>query len=246
MTVLVLAGTSEARAVLEYLQGQDVIASLAGVTRAPAGLPVPTRVGGFGGAEGLHRYVTEQNICGLIDATHPFAAKMTQTAAKVCADLKLPHVILQRPKWEPVAGDDWHFVDAISEIPMLIPKGAAVFLGTGRQTLSEFACLEGRRLLARVIDPPITPFPFENGEFLVGKPPFPMAEEIALFQEKYVDWLVVKNAGGQKSRTKLDAARALRIPVVMINRPALPRAKVVETVAETLKWIRGQGWLNGS
>lgn len=242
MTVLVLAGTSDARQLLEELQGADVIASLAGVTRSPADLPAKTRKGGFGGADGFLDYLIENAIKGVVDATHPFASKMTHTAAMVCAELDLPHIILQRPEWVASVNDDWYFVDNVAETAAIIPVGATVFLGTGRQTLAEFSCLEGRKLLARVIDPPQKPVLAEfNGDFLIGTPPFSITEEVALFRDKGIEWLVVKNAGGQNSRSKLDAARELGLPVVMINRPELPDAHVVGTVDEALKWVWGQG-----
>jgi precorrin-6A/cobalt-precorrin-6A reductase len=243
MTLLVLAGTSDARQLLEGLQGADIIASLAGVTRSPAKLPAVTRKGGFGGVQGFRDYLLANKITGVVDATHPFAGKMTQTAATVCAKLDLPHVILQRTEWKAVVGDDWHFVDSVAETVGIISDGATVFLGTGRQTLHEFSCLVGRKLYARVIDPPEAPvLAGFNGEFLIGTPPFSIAEEVALFREKGIEWLVVKNAGGCKSRSKLDAARALGLSVVMINRPKLPKADVVGSVDAALNWVRDQGW----
>jgi precorrin-6A/cobalt-precorrin-6A reductase len=243
MTLLVLAGTSDARTLLEGLKDVDVIASLAGVTRSPVKLPVTTRKGGFGGVDGFRDYLVENKIKGMIDATHPFASIMTQTAAMVCAELGLPHVILQRPEWVKSPEDCWHFVDNVAETAKIIPVGATVFLGTGRKTLPEYTCLEGRTLLARVIDPPEAPvLAGFKGTFLIGSPPFSIAEEVALFQDKGVEWLVVKNAGGQKSRSKLDAARILGLPVVMINRPKLPDAHVVNTVEEALSWVKAQTW----
>jgi precorrin-6A/cobalt-precorrin-6A reductase len=243
MTLLVLAGTSDARKLLEGLQGMDVIASLAGVTRSPANLPAKTRKGGFGGVQGFRDYLIANAIKGVVDATHPFAGTMTHTAATVCAELDLPHVILQRPPWVAKAGDDWHFVDNAAETAAIIPMGATVFLGTGRQTLAEFSCLEGRKLLARVIDPPQKPVLAEfKGDFLIGTPPFSIAEEVALFRDKGIEWLVVKNAGGQNSRSKLDAARELGLPVVMINRPKLPDAHVVGSVDEAQQWVQARTW----
>ena len=243
MTLLVLAGTSDARLLLQGLQNIDVIASLAGVTRSPLALPATTRKGGFGGVQGFRDYLIATGIRGVINATHPFAGKMTQTAATVCAEIGLPHVILQRPEWVADVGDDWYFIDNVVESAKFIPEGATVFLGTGRQTLHEFSCLAGRKLFARVIDPPKPPvLAGFKGTFLVGSPPFTIAEEVALFREKSIDWLVVKNAGGQKSRSKLDAARELGLPVVMINRPKLPAADVVSSVDKALRWVKGQGW----
>jgi precorrin-6A/cobalt-precorrin-6A reductase len=242
MTLLVLAGTSDARKVLERLDSSYVIASLAGETRSPAELPAKTRIGGFGGVEGFRDYLATNGIRGVLDATHPFASVMTHTAAKVCADLKLPHVILQRQGWKPQVNDTWHYVDSVEQTADLIPKGATVFLGTGRKTLPEFSCLAGRTLINRVIDTPNKPFPFKNGEFLVGTPPFPIAEEVAMFRAKAIDWIVVKNAGGDKSRSKLDAARELGLPVILIKRPKLPKAEIVKTVDAAVEWAQAQGW----
>jgi len=243
MTLLVLAGTSDARMLLQGLQGVDVIASLAGITRSPADLPAITRKGGFGGMDGFRDYLIANGIKGVIDATHPFAGKMTQKATTVCSELGLPHVILQRPAWVAGVGDDWYFIDDVVEAAGIIPERATVFLGTGRQTLHEFSCLAGRKLFARVIDPPEPPILADfKGTFLIGTPPFSVGEEVALFREKAIDWLVVKNAGGPKSRSKLDAARELGLPVVMINRPKLPAADIVNNVDDALRWVKGQGW----
>ena len=113
-----------------------------------------------------------------------------------------------------------------------------MFLATGRQTLDQFANLEGRHLICRQIDPPDSPFPFPSGEYRIGRPPFSVADEVALFRELGVDWLVVKNAGGIASRSKLDAARQLELPVAMIRRPAQPDVPKLETVDEAIAWVR--------
>ena len=121
----------------------------------------------------------------------------------------------------------------------MIPPQSTVFLATGRQTLSAFAGLEGCRLLCRVVDPPDTAFPFENGQYLIGRPPFSVEEECALFTREKIDYLVVKNAGGTGGRAKLVAAREMGIPVVMISRPQQPPGDKAATVGEAMDWIRG-------
>lgn len=239
--VLVLAGTSEARELIGRMpDGVNVNASLAGVTRAPVDLGCPTRIGGFGGVDGLAAYLREERIDALVDATHPFAARMTRQAAEAATVAGVAHVILQREGWSPQAGDDWRFVDEFDEVAANIPEGCTVFLGTGRQTLEQFANMTGRRLLCRVIDPPQRDFPFQGGRFVVGRPPFSIAEEVAFFTQESVDWLVVKDAGGARSRSKLDAARQLGLPVVMQRRPALPDAPVVRNVEDCLAWLADQ------
>lgn len=239
--VLVLAGTSEARALIGQISGRfDVVASLAGVTRSPIDLGVETRVGGFGGVDGLVQYLLDARIDVVVDGTHPFAAKMTWNAAAACTQAGVGHVILQRRGWKPQEGDDWRFVAQFEEVAQIIPEGATVFLGTGRQTLDQFSGMAGRRLLCRVIDPPQRPFPFAGGRFVVGRPPFSIDEEVAFFRAEGIEWLVVKNAGGARSHSKLDAARLLGLPVVMQKRPKRPDADVVWTVAQCAAWLDGQ------
>lgn len=240
MTLLLLAGTSEARAVAKALAGQDVIASLAGATRAPADLGVKTHIGGFGGAEGFEAFCRTENITAVLDATHPFASRMTERTAKICKARAMPFLIMQRPEWVAGPQDSWYQIPDIAAAATLIPEGATVFVGTGRQTLQEFEALPDRRLLARIIDTPSEDFPFKNGCYLVGKPPFPLADEIALFEAERIDWLVVKNSGGDASRSKLDAAAALNLPVAMIERPELPKAPVVTDVEQAITWAKEQ------
>ncbi|MDB9857724.1 cobalt-precorrin-6A reductase [Amylibacter sp.] len=238
MRVLVLAGTSEARALIGEISGKHkVVASLAGVTRDPIDLGCETRVGGFGGVDGLVKFLRNEQIEAVVDGTHPFAAQMTWNAAAACLKTDTRHVILQRRGWKPKNGDDWRFIAQFEEVAGIIPQGATVFLGTGRQTLDQFSGLKGRRLLCRVIDPPQRPFPFEGGEFVIGRPPFSVEEEVVFFKRENIEWLVVKNAGGERSRSKLDAARMLRLPVVMQKRPKRPESKVVWSVEDCLAWL---------
>lgn len=243
MTGLVLAGTHEARVICDALAAKQVpaLASLAGATRRPATLAIETRIGGFGGASGFRTFLNEQGIRWVIDATHPFASQMTKTAAQVCAQIKTPHVIVQRPGWEPVDDDNWHFVDRVAQLNALIEHGATVFLGTGRQVLPEYHSLTERKLLCRVIDEPTQPFPFEGGAYLVGRPPFSVQEEVELFKKHKVDWLVVKNSGGSGGISKLIAARILGLPVAMLNRPNVPDACVVTDTDQALNWLKDIG-----
>lgn len=241
MTLLLLAGTAEAQQVAQILasEGRVAIASLAGATRAPRAMGLPTRLGGFGGEAGFARYLEESGITAVLDATHPFAAHISDRTARVCAAKGLAYCQVLRPEWTPQTGDRWTMIAAEEEAAAHIPEGATVFLATGRQGLARFANLTGRHLICRVIDPPEAAFPLANGEFLVGRPPFSPEAERALFESLGVDWLVVKNAGGQASKSKLDAARTLGLPVAMITRPPQPDALRVTTVAAAMDWVHG-------
>ena len=239
MTLLILGGTGEGKQLAEALQGEDVMISLAGATRAPNALPVPTRIGGFGGAVGFRAFLQDNKISAVLDATHPYAHRITERTARICAEFGLPYLQLLRPPWQAAAGDQWTEIAREEEAAEYIPGGATVFLGTGRQSLERFANLVGRTVICRQIDPPDGPFPFEGGRYLVGRPPFSAADEVALFTELGVDWLVVKNAGGSMSATKLTAARELGIPVLMIARPAQGDWPTVSTVDAAFDWVRG-------
>lgn len=238
MTLLLLAGSGDARQIAKKLVGRDAIASLAGATRDPDPLPLPTRTGGFGGETGFRRFVADHGITAVLDATHPYAHRITKRTARVCADLDLPFLQLLRPPWTAEPGDKWTEIDREEDAAAHIAEGATVFLGTGRQTLERFANLTGRRVICRQIDPPEAPFPFEGGEYLVGRPPFSVDDEVALFSRLKVDWLIVKNAGGAASRTKLTAARMLGVPVLMIARPPAGDWPVVDSVEAALDWVR--------
>ncbi|OUS20865.1 cobalt-precorrin-6A reductase [Rhodobacterales bacterium 59_46_T64] len=240
MTVLVLAGTREAAQIAKALaeKGTPAVASLAGATRAPKPMPLPTRMGGFGGADGFAAYLRNARITAVLDATHPFALRITRRSAEICAAMGIPYAQVLRPAWEAGEGDNWTILAQESEAADHVPRGARVFLATGRQTLMAFAPLADKdcTLICRQIDPPTGAFPFPKGEFMIGRPPFSVDDEIALFQLLGIEWLIVKNAGGEAPRSKLIAARRLGIPVGMIARPAQPDVLRFETIAPAIAW----------
>lgn len=240
MTLLILAGTGDARRIAQALYGQGVslIASLAGATRAPRPLAVPTRTGGFGGGAGFAEFLKAENITAVLDATHPFAARISERSHRICRDLSVPYALFLRPAWEPQDGDRWTLIDREEEAANFIPPKSVVFLATGRQTLPRFANLSACWLICRQIDAADGAFPFPNGRYLIGNPPFSQDEEIKLFQKHSVDWLVVKNAGGEQSASKLAAARALNIPVAMIRRPAPPSGLILTREQDAIAWAR--------
>ncbi len=234
MTVLVLAGSAEARDLVTRLAaaGQGVLASLAGATAAPAPLGVPTRIGGFGGEAGF--LAALQGVRAVIDATHPFAARIGPRSARLCAEAGVPYLRLLRPPWQPGPGDDWREIAGPMAAAEAIPPGATVFLATGRQGLADWAPLAGRRVLARVVDLPPGP-PAFPGLALVQGHPGPVAQEAAWLAAEGVAWIIAKNAGGP-ARGKLDAARRLGLPVLMLPRPAAPGSRVA-TVAAAVDWL---------
>ena len=242
MKLLLLAGSGEARQVasgLSQMPAVSAIASFAGATRKPASLDIPSRVGGFGGDAGFRDFLKSEAIDAVLDATHPFAARISDRTARICEETGTPHAQVLRPPWRPQNGDQWTFFNDESEVVKLVHPGDVVFLGTGPQGLANYSVLQDCRIICRRIDPPRNPFPFAGGEYLVGRPPFSSDEESALFRRLGVDLLVVKNSGGDGSRSKLDAARALGLRVALQNRPDSIAKIQLSSAEAALEWVRG-------
>jgi precorrin-6A/cobalt-precorrin-6A reductase len=240
--VLVLGGTGEARRLAAALvaRGVDVLSSLAGRVADPALPEGDVRIGGFGGSEGLARWLAEHRPRAVVDATHPFAAQITASAATAAAVIGTPLLRLQRPGWTPRPGDAWRFVDSLTEAAAAVEQYRSVFLTTGRQGVAAFAGLPGR-VLVRAVDPPAEPLP-AGATLLLARGPFSVADELALLCEHAVDVVVTKDSGGHMTEAKLTAARELGIPVVLVRRPPLPPGvPTVATVEEALAWVQRSG-----
>lgn len=237
--ILLLGGTSDATALARLLAGAgaDAIFSYAGRVSTPTPQPLPTRIGGFGGIDGLAEYLAAERITHVIDATHAFAANMSRNAVEACARAGVRLAALERAPWAPQAGDDWHPVaDIAGAIAALPARGARVFLATGRQSVADFAAKPANFYLLRYIEPPkVIPLPDFIG--LEGRGPFTVEGDTALMREHRITHLVAKNAGGEAARAKLDAARVLGVPVVMIERPAVPVRMRFETSEAVMAWL---------
>jgi precorrin-6A/cobalt-precorrin-6A reductase len=237
--VLILGGTAEARELAAALDAQDVTAtsSLAGRVarpRLPAG---DVRIGGFGGPGALAAWLREHRVAAVVDATHPFAERISASAARACPAAGVPLLRLERPGWSERPGDDWHWVDGLEEAAALIPGlGRRALLSTGRQGLAAFAELHDAWLLVRCVDPPEPPLP-PHHELLLDRGPYTLAGELALFERHALDLVVTKDSGGEHTVAKLDAARERGAPAIVVRRPA--RAAEVPTVAcvaDALAW----------
>lgn len=223
--ILILGGTRDAREIADALaaSGRPVVSSLAGVTAQPLLPAGEVRIGGFGGVSGLKSYLESAQIALLIDATHPFAARMSAQAFEACRDTGVLLLRFERAPWSAQPGDDWTTVKSAAEAVAALPPGARVLLTTGRKDLDTFFQRADVSGIARMIElPPANPP--GNWTVLRERPPFTVAGETTLMVEKAITHLVTKNAGGSATEAKLQAARKLGIPVVMIARPAKPEA----------------------
>lgn len=241
--LLILGGTTEANALAKTVAKQGIAAtySYAGRVGNPRPQPLPVRVGGFGGVDGLAAYLREHAITHVVDATHPFAAQMSANAVAACHEIGVPLAALTRPAWTAQKGDTWrHVPDIDGAVAALSGAPQRVFLAVGRMHLEDFAAQPQHCYLLRLVDEP-TDLPLPNCYVVVARGPFTMAEDQALMQRHGIELVVSKNAGGPGARAKLDAARALGVPVLMIDRPALPQRTELANVAEVLDWLAHSG-----
>ena len=224
-----LGGTAEATQLAKAL-GPQAVLSLAGVTKTP--LATPHRVGGFGGVEGLLHYLGAKNIHAIIDATHPFAAQMSHNAVAAARQSGLPLLRLERPPWP--HSPDWQMVDDLAAAAQALPAGARAFLSVGSRSLTPFLVRTDIWCLTRCIEPPARCPP---GHLLIQRPPFSLEAEKALLKTHNISHLVSKNAGGAATVAKLEAAWLLGVEVIMAQRPPLPTAHTVDTIAGALTWV---------
>ena len=241
MRLLLLGGTSEAKSIAYALSRESYVimtVSLARADRIPHDYGAPVRIGGWGGEDAYRAWLVREQITTVIDATHPFANQMGHRTARLVKELGIDAIRFMRQPWLPGKKDAWTFLNRPEEAARHIPEKATVFLATGRRDLDQFANLSPRRVLCRVRDTPKTEMPFANGHFQVTHGPVTVDDEIDLFDEQKVDWIVTRNSGGQGGWPKLEAARALGIPVALIRRPPPADLLRINTVTETLNWVR--------
>lgn len=231
MRVLILGGTMEARLLAEAL-GATAELSLAGATAAARARGA--RVGGFAGVGGLAAHLRAGGFGALVDATHPFAVRISATAVTACATVGVPRLVLTRPPWSVLPG--WIEVPDLAAAAAALAPGARVFLTTGRGSAPSFAPRRDVAFVLRVIDPGADPLP--GARVVVGRPPQAVEAEAALMRAERIDTLVAKNSGGPAG--KLEAAAALGLRVILVARPPAPPGPCVATVAAALDWLGGQ------
>jgi precorrin-6A/cobalt-precorrin-6A reductase len=239
--LLILGGSGEAAGLARALEGDarfDVTLSLAGRTAEPIQLPGRLHRGGFGGAEGLARYLTGERFDCVVDATHPFAVQIKANAITAAHTAGVPLLAIRRPAWAPRDGDTWIMVDSIEDAAVAL--GAAprrVFLTTGRLELAPFRAAPQHFYVLRSVEAPSPAELPPRVALITARGPFKVEDETALLKNNAIDTIVTKNSGGEATKAKLEAARALALPVIMVRRPETPKAPSVETVADALAWL---------
>ncbi|CBL46214.1 Precorrin-6A reductase [gamma proteobacterium HdN1] len=238
---MILGGTTQARELATLLEPHHpqlrTTLSLAGRTLTPAKQAGELRVGGFGGTAGLVQWLREQAVDILVDATHPFAATMSRHALAAVQETGIPLIVLERPPWQPVAGDHWIDVpDMEAAAAALGDMPQSVFLAIGRQTLAVFQKYPQHRYIIRSIEAPNTEDVLPNALSIFARGPFQVSDERTLFKTHGITRIVAKNSGADATEAKLIAARELGIPVLMVRRP-LPRNSDATTAEDAMQCI---------
>lgn len=225
-TVFILGGTKEAAELAAELVSDHpdwrVITSLAGRTREPKPVAGEVRIGGFGGAEGLANYLRTEGVSRLIDATHPFARQISENARLAARIAGVPLDIRTRAPWQRQPGDDWTEVETLRDARDAIPSGARVLLALGSQHIAPFAARADVHFIVRMVDPPKTPLPLPDHELVLGLPGRTAEEEAALLTARAITHIVCRNSGGDGAYAKIEAARHLSIPVIVLRMEGQP------------------------
>jgi precorrin-6A/cobalt-precorrin-6A reductase len=241
MRVLILGGTTEASELAHLMAGDGrfmATLSLAGRTSSPRPQPLPTRSGGFGGAAGLSRFLVDHEIEAVVDATHPYAAQISANTVAACAERKVPLLSIVRPTWTAEPSDRWHMVASTeAAVATLGEERRSVFLSLGRQELHLFAAAPQHRYVARLIEPPSQATLPPDLVLMRQRGPFDLSAERRLLQHERIEILVSKNSGGSATYPKIEAARSLDLPVIMIARPDKAAGTVVADAREALHWL---------
>ncbi|MFO0993407.1 MAG: cobalt-precorrin-6A reductase [Hyphomicrobiales bacterium] len=236
---LIFGGTSEARLLADRLvtEGLVVVTALAGVTEAPTLPKGEVHRGRFGGVDGIVAYANERGFDTIIDATHPFAAKISANIAAAGQRLALPSFRLEREAWRPGAGDEWIEVPNVGTAAVAVPRAARVFLTLGQRGLEPFLARSDLSGVIRVIEPIARGLP-ASWRLVQQRPPYLLAEDRRLFENERFTILVTKNSGGEATAAKLIAARERKIPVVMIARPDKPAMRSFSNVATLVEALK--------
>lgn len=245
--ILILGGTSDGAALACHLSERfaeraRIIVSYSGVTGHQPDLPCEIRVGGFGGTEGLIEYIKNEAIDFLIDATHPFAKKISGNVSEAVRTLGLPAVIFHRPPWDETPQDTWHHVSDMDAAARKVAQLAKpTFLSIGVKELNAFQGLGEIPLLVRLLKKPEQSLKLDRYQIVCARPPFTLEDEKQLMGDHNIRLLVTKNSGGDKTASKIEAARALGVEVIMVDRPASEPLEHIRTIPDIVEWLRIRG-----
>lgn len=233
MKLLLIAGMGESVGLardLSAIAGFEVICVTEGRAVARADPPAKIYDSLFETDEEFVRYVTDQRFDMVIDAAHPFEFRL----GALVLGLGLPYLRVMRDAWHPLPDETWINTASMKNAVAAISSGARVFLATGRGSVFAFENRPDVHVMCRQLAQHDRSFPLTNGEYIFGEGPFSVAAEMVVFQSLNVDHLVLRNSGSDQGRSKVDAACALGLKVIMIERPKMELAPSQMTSLENV------------
>ena len=199
----------------------------------------------------LEQYIRDEGIRLVIDATHPYAVNVSRNAARAAAQAQVPCLRYERPVSTLPNYDKLLLARDMPEAAALaVGAGKTVFLTTGSHTLPVFraaAVSTNCRLIARVLPQPdvldaCLAAGFSPADIVAVQGPFSQELNMALFREYRADVMVTKNSGAVGGTdTKIAAAMALGMTIVVVQRPPLTVGRVFHSVADLLEYIQRSG-----
>jgi precorrin-6A/cobalt-precorrin-6A reductase len=230
--ILLLGDTNEAEELTAILQARPDCRLLRVGDLAPVAVDQLTTVDGF-----AHLLQT-QAIRLVINAANPYEAALSECAMAAAIAADRPILRVMRPAWQRDPLDSWIDVGAVSSAADICRwYGKRIMITLGESDLTPFAGNDRCHFIVRLPTMPATPPDLKHYDLIIGQGPFAWVDERRLMMEQQIDLLVSRNIGGLDSYAKIDVARDLAIPVVMISRPAQPLRASADSVAQALIWI---------
>ena len=154
--ICIFAGTTEARRLVELLSTQPVavtacVATEYGETLLPEGGNVTVRSGRIP-VDGIIQMLSDTKFDLVIDATHPYAASITKSIARACAETGVERWRLLRGASD--APEDAVFVESTEKaIEFLDQTEGNILLTTGSKELKAYSQIKdfAERVYARVL-----------------------------------------------------------------------------------------------
>jgi len=241
MKLLLLGGTADGRCLAEVLHQHNIniTYSIAGLVRMPQ-VACHVVSGGFSALGGLEHFIVEEKINAIVDATHPYAQNISIKAASAAKACHIPYWRFHRQEWQAQAEDDWLFVNHWQAALPVLAKKRSILLTAGQfeqELIDHLGNHSQQQQLLRTAVAPKAVLP-PTMKWLKAIGPFVYKDELALMQAHKIDALVSKNSGGDSTVAKLQAARTLAVPVIMLQRPSLPNAdKLFYTRDECINFV---------
>ena len=234
--IFAAAGTQDGRELIAYLleRGYDVVASVVsdyGKSLLPKHERLKVNAAPLD-KEQLKNYLQTHDITAVVDASHPYAVQISASAMECCRELNLPYIRYERPT-EPADYEKIYpapSYEAAAQLAAQQAAGGTVFLTTGSRSLPIFCrhpSLKENRIVARVLPTAAVISECEKlglspKDIVAMQGPFSVELNTALFRAYDARVIVTKDTahlGG--ADTKIEAAKLLSFPVVMVERPPI-------------------------